>query len=143
MELKLLQLKLVLIKVWGFLKAHWMEAFFILMGLYAVFVLNQKQDLIEQLLDEQNKLREQHKKNVDDLAKQLEEQIAQRRKIESDFQDLIKQINARHDQQIKDIAKVKEKEIRELIAKHQGDPTKMAMTINELFGIPILGVTDQ
>ena len=143
MELKLLQLKLVWIKVWGFLKTHWTEIFFALFALYAVFFAKQKQDVIEQLLEDQKKLREEHQKNIDQLTQQIEAQITQRRKIESDYQDLIKQINERHDKQIQDIAKVKEKEIRELIAKHQGDPTKMAMTINELFGIPILGVTDQ
>ena len=44
MELKLLQLKLVWIKVWGFVKSHWIEIFFALMGIYAVFVAKQKQE---------------------------------------------------------------------------------------------------
>jgi DNA anti-recombination protein RmuC len=143
MELKLLQIKLFFVKIAAFVKVHWVEIFFALTALYVYIFAKQKQAVIEQLISEQQKIREQHKKNIEDLTKQIEEQITQRRKIESDYQNLIKQINERHDQQIKDIAKVKEKEIKELISKHQGDPTKMAMTINELFGIPILGVTDQ
>ena len=115
MELKLLQLKLVWLKVWGFIKSHWIEIFFALMGIYAVFIAKQKQDVVEQLIADQQALREQHKKNIDDLTKQVEDQISQRRKIESDYQDLIKQINERHDQQIKDIAKVKEKEIKDFL----------------------------
>jgi len=141
MELKLLQLKLVSIKVFGFLKSHWIEIFFGLMGLYAVFVAKRKQEIITQLVADQQKFRDQHKKNIDDLTKQVEDQISLRRKIESDYQNLIKEINERHDKQIQEIAKVKEKEIKDLIEKHQNDPTKMAETINDLFGIPILGVT--
>ena len=143
MELKILQLKLVWIKLWGFIKSHWIEIFFALAGIYAVLIAKQKQDIIEQLIADQQALREQHKKNIDDLTTQIENQITQRRKIESDYQTLISQINARHEKQLQDIAKVKEKEIKDLIAKHQNDPTKMAMTINELFGIPVMGVTDQ
>lgn len=141
MELKLLQIKLVWIKVWGFIKSHWIEIFFALMAIYTVLLAKKKQDVINQLIADQEALREQHKKNIDDLTTQIEGQISQRRKIESDYQALVTAINARHDQQIKDIAKVKEQEIRDLIAKHQDDPTKMAETINELFGIPIMGVT--
>ena len=143
MELKLLQIKLFFIKLVGFIKAHSVEIFFALTALYVYIFAKQKQALIEQLILDQQKIREQHKKNIEDLTRQVEAQIIQRRKIESDFQNLIKEINERHDQQIKDIAKVKQKEIKELIEKHQNDPTRMAVTVNELFGIPILGVTDQ
>lgn len=143
MELKLLQFKFFFIKFYGFIKSHFVEIFFAIVGVYAVFLAKKKQEVIQQLIADQQTAREQNKKNIDDLTKQIEEQISKRRKIESDYQDFITQINERHDRQIKEIAEIKEKEIKDLISKHQGDPTKMAQTINELFGIPIMGVTDK
>ena len=68
----------------------------------------QKEKTIEQLLDEQKKAQDQHQKDVDQLTRQIEDQITKRRKVESDYQDLIKQIQDRHTQEIQNIAKIKE-----------------------------------
>ena len=44
---------------------------------------------------------------------------------------MIKQIQDRHTQEIQNIAKIKEKEIKDLLDKHQDDPVKMAETIKD------------
>lgn len=138
MELKRLQVKLFFAKVFAFLKEHWLDFVFGIILLYAVVVVKQKQDQINRMLEEQNKTREANRQNIDELANRIEQEIAKRRKIESDFQDLIKKINERHDEELKHIASVRQEEIKQLIERHQNDPVRMAQTLNQLFGIQLV-----
>ena len=138
MELKRLQVKLFFAKVFAFLKEHWLDFVFGIILLYAVVVVKQKQDQINRMLEEQNRTREANRQNIDELANRIEQEIAKRRKIESDFQDLIKKINERHDEELKHIASVRQEEIKQLIERHQNDPVRMAQTLNQLFGIQLV-----
>ena len=138
MELKLLQLKLFFAKVVAFLKEHWLDCVFGVILLYAIVVVKQKQDQINKMLEEQNKTRDANRQNIDELVNRIEQEIAKRRKVESDFQELIKKINERHNEELKRIASVKQEEIKQLIERHQNDPVRMAQTLNELFGIQIM-----
>ena len=138
MELKLLQLKLFFAKVVAFFKEHWLDFVFGVILLYAIVVVKQKQDQINKMLEEQNETRDANRQNIDELVNRIEQEIAKRRKVESDFQELIKKINERHNEELKRIASVKQEEIKQLIERHQNDPVRMAQTLNELFGIQIM-----
>ena len=56
---------------------------------------------------------------------------------------MIERINKEHSDEIKRIATVKEEEIKNLIKKHQNNPVLMAQTINEIFGIPVMQISQQ
>ena len=140
MELTLLKVKLFFIKVWSFIKLYGLEILFGSMALYAMFLVKNKTDVIKQLLTEQAAIRKAHQENIDELTKQLESEISKRQKIERDHAELLRVIDARHDEELKRIAQVRDKEIKNLIAEHQNDPRRMAQTINDLFGIPVMEV---
>lgn len=140
MELTLLKVKLFFAKVWSFIKLYGLEILFGSMALYAMFLVKNKTDVIKQLLTEQAAIRKAHQENIDELTKQLESEISKRQKIERDHAELLRVIDARHDEELKRIAQVRDKEIKNLIAEHQNDPRRMAQTINDLFGIPVMEV---
>lgn len=139
MELVWSQLKTFFAKVWAFAKLYWKELVFLVL-FFLLFFVKQKTNLIEALLREREKTRKEHKENIDRLTQQIQNEIASRRKIESDFQAFIERINKEHSDEIKKIGLVREAEIKELIRRHQNNPTMMAQTINDLFGIPIMVV---
>lgn len=140
MELVLARLKTFFAKAHAFAKLYWKEFVFAIALVYLFCFVKQKNNLIEELLRERETTRKEHKENVDRLNQQIQTEIATRRKVESDFRTLIDSINKQHTDEIKRIALVREEEIKELIRRHQNNPTIMAQTINDLFGIPVMAV---
>jgi hypothetical protein len=139
MELAI-KLKTYFAKLWYYVKLYWKEIGFAVAFIYLLFFVKQKTNLIEELLQEREKAHKEHKENIDKLNQQIQNEIATRRKIESDFRILIDRINKQHADEIKRIALVREEEIKELIRRHHNNPTIMAQTINDLFGIPVMTV---
>jgi predicted solute-binding protein len=137
MELKKLEIKLFFEKVRAFLKDHWLEIGFALVLFYAVVILKQKQDVINRMIDEQQRTREANQRNINELTQQIEEEIIKRRKIESDYQQLLRDIQQRHEKEMEKILKLKEKEIKEMIARFQNNPEQMAQSLFETYGIRI------
>lgn len=140
MELNLLKIKLFFTKLWAFLKLYGLELLFGGIAIYTMFLVKNKSDVIQHLLAEQEAIRKAHIENIDGLTKQLETEVSKRQKIERDHAELLRVIAARHDEELSRIAKVREKEIKDLFTKHQNDPRRMAQTINDLFGIPVMEV---
>lgn len=140
MELVLPRLKTFFAKSLAFVKLYWKEVVFAIVLFYLLFFVKNKTNMIEELLREREKTRKEYKENVDKLNQQIQNEIATRRKIESDFQTLIRNINNQHNEEIKRIALIREEEIKVLIRRHQNNPTVMAQTINSLFGIPVMAV---
>lgn len=140
MELTLLRVKLFFAKLWAFLKLYGVQLLFGITAVAAMFLVKNKSDVIQHLLAEQEAIRKAHIENIDGLTKQLETEVSKRQKIERDHAELLRVIDARHDQELNHIAKVREKEIKDLITEHQNDPRRMAQTINDLFGIPVMEV---
>jgi len=138
MELALSKLKAFSAKAWFFLKLYWKEFAFAVVLFYVLFFVKQKTNLIEELIQDREKIRKEHKENIDRLNQQIQNEIATRRKIESNFQELIERISKQHSDEIKRIASVREEEIKALIRLHQNDPVLMARTINDLFGVPVM-----
>jgi predicted solute-binding protein len=137
MELKKLEIKLFFEKIRAFLKDHWLEIGFALVLFYAVVILKQKQDVINRMIDEQQRTREANQRNINELTQQIEEEIIKRRKIESDYQQLLRDIQQRHEKEMEKILKLKEKEIKEMIARFQNNPEQMAQSLFETYGIRI------
>ena len=137
MELKKLEIKLFFEKIRAFLKDHWLEIGFALVLFYAVVILKQKQDVINSMIDEQQRTREANQRNINELTQQIEEEIIKRRKIESDYQQLLRDIQQRHEKEMEKILKLKEKEIKEMIARFQNNPEQMAQSLFETYGIRI------
>lgn len=140
MELILLKIKLFFAKLWAFLKLYGVQLLFGFTALAAMVLVKNKSDVIQHLLAEQEAVRKAHIENIDGLTKQLETEVSRRQKIERDHTELLRVIEARHDDELNRIAKVREKEIKDLISEHQNDPRRMAQTINDLFGIPVMEV---
>lgn len=140
MELTLLKTKIVLEKIWLAIKCYWKDIAFAGILLYLVFFAKQKIDLSRQLMKEWDDARKAYQENIDRLNQTIQGEVATRRKIESDFQNLIERINTEHDEEVKKIALVREEEIKKLIKKHQNNPVALAQTMNDLFGIPVMPV---
>lgn len=137
MELILLKTKSFLMKVWLFLRLYGAE---ILLGaalIYTILLVKQRNDIVESLIKQQKETREAHKKNLDTLQQQVEQEIQRRQNIEREHSNIVSQINEQHDNALKEIASARSKEIRALVEKHHDNPEKMAETINEVFGIPL------
>jgi DNA anti-recombination protein RmuC len=140
MELTFLKVKTFLEKALLFVKLYW-KLILVSIGLiYLILFVKRKNDLVVELLAQRERMRKEHQDNIDRLNQQIQTEVAVRRKIESDFQNLIERINREHNEEIKRIASVREQEIKALIAKHHNDPVIMAQTINDLFGIPVMPV---
>ena len=137
MELKKLETKLFFEKVKAFFKEHWLEIVFGLILFYAVVILRQKQDVINRMIDEQQRTREANRQNIDQLTRQIEEEIVKRRKIEEDYQQLLRNIQQRHEKEMEEILKLKEKEIKEMIARFQNNPEQMSQSLFDTYGIRI------
>ena len=138
-----IKMKTFALKFWEFVKLYGKEVVFIVLLVYGFFLFKNKTQLIEQLIQERNAARRDHQENIARLTRQIELEQAIRRKIESDYQELIQRINTEHDEQIKKIALIKQEDIKTLIKKHQNDPVVMAQTINAIFGIPIMPITQE
>lgn len=137
MELILLKTKAFIMKVWSFLKLYGTE---ILLGaalVYTILLVKQRNDIVESLIKQQKETREAHKKNLEVLQQQVEQEIQRRQSIEREHANIVRQINEQHDATLKEIASLRSKEIRALVEKHHDNPEKMAETINEVFGIPL------
>lgn len=140
MELTFLKVKTFLEKALLFVKLYW-KLILVSIGLiYLILFVKRKNDLVVELLAQRERMHKEHQDNIDRLNQQIQTEVAVRRKIESDFQNLIERINREHNEEIKRIASVREQEIKALIAKHHNDPVIMAQTINDLFGIPVMPV---
>ena len=137
MELRKLEAKLFFEKVKAFFKEHWLEIVFGLILFYAVIILRQKQDVINRMIDEQQRTREANRQNIDQLTRQIEEEIVKRRKIEEDYQQLLRNIQQRHEKEMEEILKLKEKEIKEMIARFQNNPEQMSQSLFDTYGIRI------
>lgn len=140
MELMILKVKLFFAKIWSFLKMYGVQILFGFAAICATLLAKNKSDIVQHLLTEQEAIRKAHIENIDGLTKQLETEVSKRQKIERDHAELLRVIDARHDEELNRIAKVREKEIKDLFTKHQNDPRRMAQTINDLFGIPVMEV---
>lgn len=143
MELTLLKIKTFFQKLWSFIKLYFKELIFVFLLFYSFFLVKKKTDLINQLLQERETVRQAHRQNLDNLVANIEAEQARRRKIESDFRDLIEKINKEHQEEVKRIATVRAEEVKKLIEQHQNNPVKMAETINTLFGIPVMSIPEQ
>ena len=135
--------KTFFLKVWEFVKLYGKEVVFVALLIYVFFLVKNKTQLIEQLMQEREVTRRAHQENITRLTQQVEAEQAVRRKIESDYQTLIQRINNEHDEEIKRIALIKQEDIKALIKKHQDNPVLMAQTINQIFGIPVMPITEQ
>lgn len=135
--------KTFFLKVWEFVKLYGKEVVFVALLIYVFFLVKNKTQLIEQLMQEREATRRAHQENITRLTQQVEAEQAVRRKIESDYQTLIQRINNEHDEEIKRIALIKQEDIKALIKKHQDNPVLMAQTINQIFGIPVMPITEQ
>lgn len=125
-------------RLWTYTKLYWKELVFAVVLVYLFVFVKQKMDIIKALLADRDSVRKKHQENIDQLNQAVETETAARRKLESDYQTLIAQINQEHSDEIKRIAVVRSEEIKALIKKHQNNPVVMAQTINSLFGIPVM-----
>jgi len=142
MELTLLKIKTFLAKVLSFFKLYSKEVLFLAVLAYLVFFVKKKNDLINELASKRERSRIEHIENIDRLNQQIQSEIATRRKIESDFQTLIDRIKKDHADETIRITFVRAEEIKRLIRQYQNNPVVMAQSINELFGIPVMPVSD-
>lgn len=135
-----LRIKTSLLRIREFLKLHWK----LLAGgvaIVATIIVGSKvglDDALKNILEAQQKAREEHKTNLAELQAKVDTEIQQRQFIERTYNDVVTKLETDHEAQTQNIAKTKEKEIKEIIARNKANPEVMATRLNELFGINVV-----
>lgn len=130
-------------RAWTWIKGHW--ALLLLgVGILAMVVLaKRKSDQYENLLKEFQGQMAQNSKELDELRKIQQDQIAAQAEITRKYREVVSRIEQNYRDQLQNLDANKEKELRAVIAANRNDPDAMAREINSVFGIPIYTLPPQ
>ena len=138
LKLALLKIKNALLAFGSFLKKHWTLLGLSLVSVGAFLLVEHKDDLLKHLESEREKAAKDHNDTVAALQTEIEQEIQKRQEIQKQYNDLVTMINQQHDAAVQTIAADKEKDIKDIIARNNGNPEAIASSINSLFGIPVM-----
>lgn len=125
------------------LKGNWV---LLLLGLSLVFTVlfaKKKSDnyalLMKEFMDQQT----QNAKELAELRKIQQEQIAKQQEIDRRYREVIAKIEKDYQDQIRSLTTAKQQELRQIIERNGDDPGAMASEINSLLGIPLYTLPSQ
>ena len=101
-----------------------------------VFTLEQNSKAAN-LLNSLNISANQHKQDLVRLQQIQRENSEREARIEATYRETISKIVASRTLDLQTINNSQKDQVRAIVEQNQDDPTKMALEINELFGIPI------
>lgn len=93
--------------------------------------------LIEELMKEFRDQQDRNRKQLDELRRIQQEQIASQQEINRKYNEVIDKIQREYQNQLHTLDVQKEADLRHIIAANKDDPAAMAKDINILFGIPL------
>lgn len=141
--MNLIKLKSFLKTIWIFLKDNVFGILFAAFGLFAFFFAKNKQDLLSQIIENQKKLSDKHKEELEEIQKVKNEEIEKRVEIERHYQNVLSEIDKNQQISIDKLSKEKEKEVKKIITENVDDPNKMAERINSMFGFSIYNPSNE
>lgn len=87
-----------------------------------------------------NKYKQQSKdfnKQIQELQELYKQERLKKQKIKEEYETKIKEIKEKHSKKLKDLEKNKIQKQKDIIKETGDDPTKMAIKLNQFFGLPI------
>jgi hypothetical protein len=119
------------------LKGNFALVLLVLFMIYSFIAVKKRDGLYKQLMEEYQKQREQNRQQLEELRKIQQEQILKQQEIDRKYREVVASIEQNYRDQIQNLSRAKEQEMRQIIERTHDDPTAMAEEINSLFGLPV------
>lgn len=89
----IIKIKSLLKTIWVFIKDNIFGILFAVFGIFAFFFAKNKQELLSQLVENQKKLSDKHKEELEEIQKVKNEELNRRIEIERHYQNVISEID--------------------------------------------------
>lgn len=105
--------------------------------IYAFITVKRRDGVYQQLMDEFRKQQAQNRLQVEELRRIQQEQIVKQQEIDRKYREVVATIEQNYRDQLQNLSRAKEQELRQIVARNNDDPNAMAQEINSLFGLPV------
>ncbi len=119
------------------LKGNFTLVLLVFFMIYSLIAVRKRDGMYKQLMDEYRKQREQNRQQIEELRKIQQEQIAKQQEIDKKYREVVASIEQNYRDQLQNLTRAKEQEMRQIIERTHDDPAAMAQEINFLFGLPV------
>jgi hypothetical protein len=102
--------------------------------IYAFITVKRRDGVYQQLMDEFRKQQAQNRLQVEELRRIQQEQIVKQQEIDRKYREVVATIEQNYRDQLQNLSRAKEQELRQIVARNNDDPNAMAQEINSLFG---------
>lgn len=119
------------------LKGNFMLVILLVTMIYAFVAVSKRDGMYSQLMEEFRKQQAQNRQQLDELRKIQQDQIAKQQEIDRKYREVVASIEQSYRDQLQNLSRAKEQELRQIVERTHDDPSAMAQEINSLFGLPV------
>lgn len=124
------------------IKGNWILLLLVSGMIFGILFAKNKSDLYNQLLTEFRSQQTQNAKELEDLRKVQQNQLAKQQDINRKYEEVLDKIQRDYQDQVHLLGSQKQEELKRIISVNHDDPSAMAHEINGLFNIPIYTVSN-
>ena len=105
--------------------------------IYGLIAVKKRDNAYENLWKMYREQQAQNRRELEELRKIQQEQIAKQQEIDRKYREVVASIEQNYRDQLQNLSRAKEQELRQIIERTHDDPGAMAQEINSLFGLPV------
>lgn len=118
-------------------KGNFMLVLLLFVVLYSLIAVKKRDNMYKDLWEQYREQQAQNRRELEELRKIQQEQIAKQQEIDKKYREVVASIEQNYRDQLQNLSRAKEQELRQIIARTHDDPGAMAQEINSLFGLPV------
>lgn len=119
------------------LKGNFMLVLLLFVVIYSLIAVKKRDNMYKDLWEQYREQQAQNRRELEELRKIQQEQIAKQQEIDKKYREVVASIEQNYRDQLQNLSRAKEQELRQIIARTHEDPSAMAQEINSLFGLPV------
>jgi DNA anti-recombination protein RmuC len=123
--------------VFTWLKGNFVLVLAVLAGVYGFLTLRRRDSAYSELMEEFRKQQAQNRQQLEELRRVQQDQILKQQEIDRKYREVVASIEQSYRDQLQNLSRAKEQELRQIISRTHENPIAMAEEINSLFGLPV------
>lgn len=127
----------------AWLKGNFVLVLLLFVIIYSLIAVKKRDNMYKDLWEQYREQQAQNRRELEELRKIQQEQIAKQQEIDRKYREVVASIEQNYRDQLQNLSRAKEQELRQIIARTHDDPGAMAQEINSLFGLPVYTLPSQ
>jgi hypothetical protein len=127
-----------MLKIWSFLKNYSKIILFLTLGVIGIFLFRRKHQTLQNLLDEIQELKEDHREELKEIDREREKERKAYKENEENLKLALDVVRKKYEESQLELSSKKEKEIQKIVKEYGKDPDELAKQLSSATGFKII-----